>query len=76
MLIPVVEEVPRISDVERKDLIDSLEQARADIANGNYQILTSSTLQAEFEGVFKRGRGGNERQAKPSPHINRKRKRR
>lgn len=76
ILIPVVEEVPRISDVEREQLIESLEQARADIAAGNYEIMTSSTLRAEFESVFKHGRPGNERESGPSQHFIRKRKKR
>jgi hypothetical protein len=76
MLIPVVEEVPRISEVERKQLIGSLEQARADIGAGNYEILTSSSLRAEFESVFKHGGAGNERELGPPRPVIRKRQKR
>jgi hypothetical protein len=38
ILVPTVEEVPRISDAERRALQASLEQARVDIAAGNYDV--------------------------------------
>jgi hypothetical protein len=56
VLIPVVEEVPLISDREREALRNSLDKARADIAAGNYDVVTSTTLRREFESVFGRGR--------------------
>jgi hypothetical protein len=49
LLIPVVEEVPRISDAERQALRTSLEKARSDIAAGNYDVLTPAVLREEFE---------------------------
>lgn len=57
ILVPVVEEVPRISDSEREALRKSLDRARADIAAGNYDVVTPATLRQEFESVFGRGRG-------------------
>jgi hypothetical protein len=51
ILVPVVEEVPRISDAERKALRASLEEARADIAAGNYDVLTPAVLREEFESI-------------------------
>jgi hypothetical protein len=56
ILVPVVEEVPRISEREREALRKSLDKARADIAAGNYDVVTSATLRQEFESVFSRGR--------------------
>lgn len=52
ILVPTVEEVPRISDAERESLRNSLEAARADIASGNYDVLDRKTLRAEFVQVF------------------------
>jgi hypothetical protein len=52
ILVPVVEEVPRISDTERKALRTSLEKARADIAAGNYDVLTPTVLREEFESTL------------------------
>jgi len=57
LLVPVVEEVPRISDSERDALRKTLNKARADIAAGNYDVVTPATLREEFETVFGRGRG-------------------
>ena len=63
ILIPVVEEVPRISDAERKALRASLEKARADIAAGDYDVVTPASLQDEFETIFRAGEPGNKRHA-------------
>jgi len=52
ILVPVVEEVPRISEAERKTLRASLDRARADIAAGNYDVVTAASLRDEFEAVF------------------------
>ena len=52
ILVPVVEEVPRISDAERKALRASLEKARTDITAGNYDVLTPAVLREEFESTF------------------------
>jgi|GEM_PF-4836148 len=49
LLVPVVEEVPRISDAERQALRTGLEKARGDIAAGNYDVLTPGVLREEFE---------------------------
>jgi hypothetical protein len=54
ILVPVVEEVPRISDSERKALRASLEKARGNIAAGNYDVLTPAVLRDEFESTFGR----------------------
>jgi hypothetical protein len=56
ILVPVVEEVPRISDTEREELRKSLDRARADIAAGNYDVVTPATLREEFESVLGRRR--------------------
>jgi hypothetical protein len=52
VLVPSVEEVPRISDAEREDLIASLKQSRADIAAGNFDVLTPGTLRKEFDAIL------------------------
>lgn len=52
VLVPSVEEVPRISDAEREDLIASLNQSRADIAAGNFDVLTPGTLREEFDAIL------------------------
>lgn len=57
ILVPVVEEVPRISDTEREALRKSLDKARLDVAAGNYDVVTPATLRQEFERVFGRDRG-------------------
>jgi len=49
-----VEETPRISGAERAELLGSLEQARAEIAAGRYDVVTSASLQAEFDGILER----------------------
>jgi len=51
ILVPTVEEVPRISDAERRALRASLEQARADIAAGNYDVVTPASLRREFDRI-------------------------
>jgi hypothetical protein len=56
ILVPVVEEVPRISDTERKALRASLEKARGDIAAGNYDVLTPELLRSEFDDIFYHGK--------------------
>jgi hypothetical protein len=65
LLVPVVEEVPRISDAERQALRASLEKARADIAGGDYDVLTPGVLREEFEAVF--GRGKSDKTGAASP---------
>jgi hypothetical protein len=52
ILVPTVEEVPLISDTEREALRASLEKARAEIAAGNYDVVTPATLRHEFDGIF------------------------
>ena len=52
IFVPAVEEVPRISDAERAELLASLEAARADIAAGNYDVLGPDTLRREFEAIL------------------------
>jgi hypothetical protein len=65
ILIPVVEEVPRISDAERKALRASLEKARGDIAAGNYDVLTPAVLRDEFESTFGRRKTADKADAAP-----------
>lgn len=52
VLVPSVEEVPRISDAERETLIASLKQSRADIAAGAFDVLTPGTLLREFDAIL------------------------
>jgi len=54
VLVPVVEAVPRISAAQRKALRTSLEKARTDIADGNFDVVTAAKLRGEFESVFRR----------------------
>jgi hypothetical protein len=52
ILVPTVEEVTRISDAERERLRKSLEKGRADIAAGDYDVVTPATLRREFDDIF------------------------
>jgi len=52
ILVPTIEEVPRISDAERDALRTSLEKARADIAAGRYDVLTADSMRREFAEIF------------------------
>ncbi len=52
ILVRTIEEVPRVSDAERADLLGSFEAARAEIAAGNYDVVISESLRAEFEAIF------------------------
>ena len=47
-----MEEVPRISDAERAELLASLEEGRADIAAGRYHVLKPGMLRKEFEAIL------------------------
>src|SRR6202051_5244927 len=77
LLVPVVEEGPRISSAERQALRTSLEKARADIAAGDYDVLTPGVLQKEFEAVFGRGKSDKAAAACPRrPAAKRSRRRR
>ena len=64
ILVPTIEEVPRISESEREALEDSLEDARAEIAAGNFDAITSQSLRDEFEEMYRR----EEREEKITPH--------
>jgi hypothetical protein len=55
LLVPAVEEVPRISDSERAALRTSLEKAGADIAAGRFDVLTPELLRAEFDAAVQAG---------------------
>lgn len=66
ILVPTVEEVPRISDAERDALRLSLEKARADIAAGHYDVVTPATLRQEFESILRDKRDAS-RSQKPTP---------
>ncbi len=76
ILVPVVEEVPRISEAEREELRASLKKARAEIAAGNYDVLTPATLRQEFDVIFREDRTGRVRDATPPPRMPSRRKRR
>ena len=52
IFVPTVEEVPRIQDSERAELLASLEAARADIAAGHYDVLGPDTLRREFAAIL------------------------
>jgi hypothetical protein len=56
-LVPVADDVPLISTTQRVILRRSLDKARADIAAGNYDLVTTATLRKEFASVFRRRRG-------------------
>jgi len=53
ILVPTLEEVPRISDKEREELRASLDAARTDIAAGNYDVVTPETMRAAFDGILR-----------------------
>jgi hypothetical protein len=76
MLVPTVAEVPRIRNAERDKLRASLEQARADIAAGDYDVVTSASLRREFDGMFAVGKTDKELDAGLSRRLGTKRKRR
>ena len=52
LLIPAVDEVPRISDAERTILRTSLGKASDDIASGNLDVLTPQSMRSEFDGIY------------------------
>jgi hypothetical protein len=52
LLIPAVDEVPRISDAERAALRVSLEKASADIASGDFDVVTPQSLRSEFDAIY------------------------
>jgi hypothetical protein len=43
---------PRVHDQERAELLASLEESRADIAAGRYDVLTPGMLRCEFEAIL------------------------
>jgi hypothetical protein len=76
ILVPTVEEVTRLSDVERGRLRKSLEKARADIAAGDYDVVTPTTLRREFDDIFRGGRTDKKLDATVARRPAPKRKRR
>ncbi len=76
ILVPTVEEVPRISDAERRALQESLEKARADIAAGNYDVVTPASLRHEFNRIFGGSKNAKALQAVAPRRPASKRKRR
>ncbi len=76
ILVPTVEEVPRISDAERRTLRASLEQARADIAAGNYDVVTPASLRREFDRISGGSKDAKAREAVAPQRPASKRKRR
>jgi hypothetical protein len=72
ILVPVIEEVPRISESERQELRASLEKARADIAAGNFDVVTRKSLRDEFEDIY----NGDDSGEKPAAHAARPRRKR
>lgn len=53
ILVPVVEEVARLSESERAELLASLEQSRADYAAGRCHVLEPGMLRKEFEAILR-----------------------
>jgi hypothetical protein len=60
ILVPAIEEVPRISDAERVKLRASLDKARKEIAEGDYDVLTPELLRAEFDAIYREGKSDAE----------------
>ena len=52
VFVPFVEEVPRIPDSERAELLASLAAGRADIATGDFDVLTPGCLHREFAAIL------------------------
>jgi len=52
IFVPSVEEVARISDAERTELVASLEESRAAIDAGDFDALTPGVLRKEFEAIL------------------------
>ena len=51
ILVPPLEEVPRISDAEWPELLASLEESRAEYAAGNCHVLKPGILRTEFDAI-------------------------
>jgi hypothetical protein len=60
LLIPAVDEVPVISDAERATLRDSLEKAGAEIASGDFDVVTPQSLRSEFDAIYCDGKSDAE----------------
>lgn len=60
ILVPSVEEVPRLSGAERAALRISLEAARAAIKAGDHDVLGPDTLRREFEAILENDLGDEE----------------
>jgi hypothetical protein len=50
--VSTVIDVPRITDAERGCLIANLDAGRADIAAGNYDVLTPGMSEREFDAIL------------------------
>jgi hypothetical protein len=50
--VSTVIDVPRITDAERGFLIANLDAGRADIAAGNYDVLTPGMSEREFDAIL------------------------
>jgi hypothetical protein len=68
LLIPAVDEVPRISDAERADLRVSLEKASADIASGDFDVVTRQSLRSEFDAIYSGGKSDTDIDAGMARH--------
>jgi hypothetical protein len=71
VLIPAIEEVPRISDAERSALHTSLEKASADIAAGQFDALTPELLRGEFDAIYHGDESKTEIDAEPEQGVER-----
>ena len=60
IFVPTVEEVPRISDAERAELLASLEASRAEYAAGQGHLLKPGMLRQEFEAILQDDLGDEE----------------
>jgi hypothetical protein len=56
LLIPAVDEVPLIPDTERAALLGSLKKASADIASGDFDVVTPRSLRSEFDAIYFEGK--------------------
>ena len=69
VLVPAIEEVPRISDAERSALHTSLEKATADIAAGQFDVLTPKLLRGEFDAIYYGDESKSEIDAEPDQGV-------
>ena len=52
IFVPTVEESATITAAERRELVASLKRGRAEIAAGDFDVVTPESLRAEFDGIL------------------------